>query len=296
MWRDQIKLHFMVFIWGFTSIIGVLTTIPSVEIVLYRSLISAGVLLLMLYYFQKNFFLDRSTIIRLLLTGSVIGTHWVLFFASARISKVSICLAGIATTSLFTAFIEPWVHKKRPKYPEVLAGLLVIVGLYTIFRFEFDHLKGLLLALGSALLAAIFSALNSLFIKKVDPQIITFYEMSGATIICLLFFPFYTQLISPEGDYLPTSWSGMDWIYIPILALVCTVYPFYASVELLKRLSAFYINLIINLEPVYGIVLAFIFFGEKERMTPGFYLGTLLILLTVVVYSFIKRSVKPTDS
>jgi len=205
-----------------------------------------------------------------------------------KVSKISICLAGMATCSLFTAFLEPLINRSKIKWYEVLLGMIVIGGLYTIFHFEFDHVLGLSLALCSAFLASVFSILNSRFTKVESPMFITFYEMIGACAFCTLFFPLYKVTLA-EGNALQLALTPIDILYIVILSLVCTVFAFYVSVEIMKRISAFNVNLTINLEPVYGIVLAFAIFGEKEKMSVGFYIGTLVILMAVLSYPLLDK-------
>lgn len=285
--KDYIKLHFIVLIWGFTAILGLLISIPSVEIVFYRTLLSFIALGILLHFRKRNFSLGHHEILKILSTGVLIAAHWILFFAAARVSTASVCLAGMATCSLWTSFIEPAFNKRRINMVEVLLGLVVIVGLYVIFRFEFDHALGLTMAIISAFLSAMFTVINGQFIKKHNPFMITFYEMIGACLGTALFFPIYMTYFSDGA--LNLSPTLLDWFYLAILAGVCTVYAYSISVELMKRISAFVINLTVNLEPVYGIILAVLIFGEKEQMAGGFYVGTLIILSAVLSYPLINR-------
>jgi len=285
--KDYIKLHFIVWIWGFTAILGLLISIPSVEIVFYRTLLAFIALGLLLHFRKRNFSLGHNEILKILSTGVLIAAHWILFFAAARVSTASVCLAGMATCSLWTSFIEPAFNKRRINMVEVLLGLVVIVGLYVIFRFEFDHALGLTMAVLSAFLSALFTVINGQFIKKHNPFMITFYEMIGACLGTALFFPIYMAYFSDGA--LNLSPTPLDWLYLAILAGVCTVYAYSISVELMKRISAFVINLTVNLEPVYGIILAVLIFGEKEQMASGFYVGTLIILSAVLSYPLINR-------
>lgn len=288
--KDYIKLHFIVWIWGFTAILGLLITIPSVEIVFYRTLIAFVTLGVILNVKRTNFRIGSGAVMQILGTGIIIAAHWILFFAAARVSTASVCLAGMATCSLWTSFLEPALNKTRVKRFEVILGLVVIVGLYVIFRFEFNHALGLTMAVISAILSALFSVINGKLTRHHDPYMITFYEMLGACLGTALFFPVYTWYFTDGGlQLVPTP---MDWLWLGILAVVCTVYAFSVSVELMKRISAFVVNLTVNLEPVYGIVLAVLIFGEKEQMQPGFYLGTLIILLSVLAYPLLNKHYK----
>ena len=296
--KDFVKLHFIVWIWGFTAILGLLITIPSVEIVFYRTLIAAIALLPILFWKHISFRLGVKEILKIVGTGFIIAAHWILFFAAARVSTASVCLAGMATCSLWTSFLEPFMNNKKVKAFEVFLGLTVIGGLYIIFRFEFNHALGLGMAVASAFLSALFSVINGKLTFRHDPYIITFYEMAGASLGTILFFPLYTTYFATGG--LQLAPSAMDWLWLLILAGICTVYAFSVSVEIMKRISAFVVNLTINLEPVYGIVLAVLIFGDKEQMQPGFYVGTLIILLSVLTYpilnKYYKRRAQPLDN
>ena len=284
--RDYFELHFIVLLWGFTAILGMLITIPPVELVFYRTLLSAFFLAFLLVSRGTSFKLGNKSILYMLLTGVLMGAHWITFFLSARVSNVSVSLAGFATIALWTSILEPLILTKKFQWYELLLGLVIILGLYIIFQFEFQHAWGLILGVISAFLGALFTVLNGRFTHDFDHYAITFYEMIGATISIVLVLPWYSSS-QPYGlQLLPTS---MDWLYLVILALVCTVYAYSISVELMKRISAFAINLTVNLEPVYGIIMAVIIFGEKERMTSGFYWGTAIILLAVLSYPIFNR-------
>jgi drug/metabolite transporter (DMT)-like permease len=284
---DYVKLHFIVFLWGFTAILGKLITIPSVEIVFYRVLLASFGLALLLLYRRRNFNLGIGEILKITATGVTIAAHWVLFFASVKVSTVSVCLAGMATITLFTSILEPLFDRRPLRLYEVFLGLMVIVGLYVIFRFTLNQTLGLLLALASAFLAALFTVINGKFTRRHNPYMITFYEMVGATVGIALFFPVYTTWFT--DGVLDLSPTAPDWLYLGILSLVCTVYAYSVSVELMKRLTAFAINLTVNLEPVYGIILAVIILNEDEEMNYGFYIGTLIILLSVLSYPVMNR-------
>jgi drug/metabolite transporter (DMT)-like permease len=284
-----VKLHFIVMIWGFTAILGLLISIPAVEVVLFRTLIAAIGLLILLKIRGRNLDIGSGAIVRMLATGAIIAAHWILFFGAARVSTASVSLAGIATCSFWTSFLEPLMTRTKIKPYEVFLGFFVIIGLYIIFRFEFTYALGLTMAIISALLASIFTIINGKFMKKgYNPYTITFYEMTGAFLTTSLFLPFYHVWMT-NGEGVNLSPLASDWLYLAILAIVCTVYAYSVSVEIMKRLSAFVINLTINLEPVYGIILAFLVFGEKEEMKPAFYIGTFIILLSVLSYPFLNR-------
>lgn len=292
--KDYLMLHLIVLIWGFTAILGLLISLPAIELVFYRTLIaSVGVAGLFLLK-RKNLLIPFPAMIKVTGVGFVIAMHWILFFWSARVSTASVCLAGMATTSLWTAFVEPLFNRTKIKWYEVGLGLMVISGLLVIFSFESGYWLGLSMALASAFLAAVFSVLNGKLAHRHNPYQITFYEMAGACLFTLLFMPIYSNFMTDEG--LQLNWIGHDWFWLFILGVICTVYAFSVSVELMKRLSVFSINLTVNLEPVYGIVLAVLIFGESEKMTPQFYLGTAIILVSVLTYpvlNYLNKRRKP---
>lgn len=286
--KDYLQLHFIVLLWGFTAILGVLISIPAVEIVFYRTLLATTALGVLLYARKRAFRIGKGPVGKMLLTGSLIAGHWILFFAAARVATVSVCLAGMATATLWTSIIEPLVVKRGIKIYEVFLGLVIISGLYVIFRFEFNHAVGLAMAIASAFLSSCFTVINGEFTKKYNGYMVTFYEMAGACFSIILFFPVYAWFFTPEGTLFLTP-APLDWLWLLILALVCTVYAYSASVELQKRLSAFTLNLSVNLEPIYGIILAVLIFKDAEKMTSGFYWGTAIILSAVLAYPVLVR-------
>ena len=286
--QSYLQLHFVVLIFGFTAILGQLISIPPLALVFWRT----GLATVGMWAFLKT---QKSTdkasaglIIRLLLTGGLVALHWILFFGSARVSNVSVCLAGLSTSSLWTALLEPLFTHRRLSLVEVFLGLLVMVGLYLIFLFEFNHALGLTMSVVAALLSALFSIFNSLFARTLEPRRITAYEMAGAWISTAIFLPIYYFLIAPKEkmNLIPQGW---DWLWVLILAGVCTVYAYAAFVRLFQTFSAFVMNLTTNLEPIYGIILAFLIFGSAEKMTAGFYAGASLILGAVLLYPILNR-------
>ncbi len=283
-------LHIIVFIWGFSAILGMLVALPPVELVFYRTLFSAVGLLAGLYLGGKTLRLPTSRqYVWMLGTGGLIAIHWILFFLSARISNISVCLAGMATCSLWTAFLEPIWYRKRLRFFEIGLGLLGLVGMLIIFGVEFTYWEGLVFAILSAFIASVFTIINAQFVRQGhNPYVVTFYEMLGAMLLIAAYFPIYLR----QKGALNLVIEGWDWVWVLILSLVCTVYAYSISVKLMKTISPFIMNLTVNLEPVYGIILAIIIFSEKENMSIGFYLGTLLILVAVLAYPLLNRRQK----
>ncbi len=283
--RPYLHLHFLVFLWGFTAILGLLIKLPFAEVVFYRTLISFIAFVPVLILFKVSFKLAPKVISKLLLTGVIISFHWLLFFGAARYANASVSLIGLATTSLWTALLEPLARKQRISKLEVLFGVAIIMGIYVIYLDDFSYGIGLIMSIASAFFAAIFTVANSLFVKRHNPLQITFYETGGAFLGTI---PFVLWHLHSTGLSMAMP-SSLDWGYLLILALVCTVYANAAWVYILKKISAFAGNLVINLEPIYGILLALLIFGKTEEMNPGFYGGGVLIILTIFAYPVVSK-------
>jgi drug/metabolite transporter (DMT)-like permease len=286
--QDYLKLHFIVFLWGFSAILGKLVSIPAVEMVFYRSMLAAAGMGAVIYFSKGIFRVNRNDLLKLILIGFIVSFHWICFFGSARVSNVSVSLVGFATNSLWAALLEPLFNKTRLKKYEVVLGIVVLSGLYVIFSFDFQYKLGLTLGILAGFTSALFAVFNSKLVKRLPARTITFYEMAGVCIGTALFFPLY-RVTWAEGNQLQLAPTFTDWIYIALLAGVCSVYAYTVGVELMKRISVFMIQLTLNLEPLYGIVMAVIIFGEKEKMTFNFYIGTFIILSAVLLYPVLKK-------
>ena len=285
---DYLKLHFIVFLWGFSAILGKLVSLPAAEMVWYRSILAAIGMGLVILFTGGTFVISRRDLAKLLGIGGIVAMHWIAFFGAARVSNVSVSLVGFATNSLWTAVLEPWVNKTRVKKYELLLGLTVIAGLYIIFSFDFNYKLGLVLAVFAGFTSAVFAVANSRLVKRIPARSITFYEMVGVFVATGLFVPLYHGVVGGRIQW-PVVPVGMDILYIAILAGVCSVYAYTVSVDLMKRISVFMIQLTLNLEPVYGIIMAVIIFGQQEKMNLNFYVGTLLILSAVITYPLVRK-------
>ncbi|MBC6988240.1 DMT family transporter [Hymenobacter sp. BT491] len=294
MLKDYLRLHFIVLLWGFTAILGKLISVPPVELVFWRTLIASVGLGLLLMLRRQTWRVRPLAALRLLGVGALVAVHWITFFLAARLSSVSVCLAGMATLALWTSLLEPLILWRPVRAYEVILGLLTMMGLYLVSQAEFDQLLGLGVAVFSAGLSALFSVFNSKLVKEHPPLRLTFYEMLGACLSILLFFPLYSRYFT-ENAGLHLALKPWDYVWLLLLAGVCTVYAFSSSVELMKRLSAFVINLTVNLEPVYGILLAVLMYWlhvpgfREEQMSTGFYLGTLVILFSVLIHPVLDQ-------
>ncbi len=284
---DYLKLHFIVFLWGFTAVLGKLVLLPSVEMVFYRTLLAAGGMGVWMLAFRGTFKVTGPDLIKLFLTGLIIAIHWLAFFGAGRIANPSTSLVGFATCSLWAALIEPVAKGRKIQLLEIGLGLVVLLGLIVIFSFDFQYKLGLLLGVISGLTAALFGVINSRIVARLHAYTITFYEMVGACLGVIMFFPFYTRRLST--GVLDLTPGFLDWVYIALMAWACSVYAFSVSINLSKRLSVFFIQLTLNLEPVYGMILALLVFGQQEVMALHFYMGTLIILSAVVVYPFLTN-------
>ena len=285
--KDYFKLHFIVLLFGFTAILGKLVSIPAVEMVFYRTLMAAAGMTVLLLIVKGSFKVSQSDFIKIFLTGSIVAIHWITFFVSGRISNPSTSLVGFATCSFWAAIIEPIAKRKKIQALEVGLGIVVLVGLILIFSFNFDYAFGLFLGIISGLTAAIFSVINSKIAARVSAYTITLYEMLGACATVILFFPIYKMYLA-EDQELQLIPAAMDWVYIGTMAIACSVYAYSVMINLSKKLSVFFIQLALNLEPVYGILIALFVFGQQEVMGWNFYVGTLIILSAVAIFPLIK--------
>ena len=279
----MLSLHGVIFLWGFTGVLGRLISISSFSLVWWRMSIATLGLLVFMVASGRSFQTSWKYRFQYLATGIVTAGHWILFFEAIKISNVSITLTTMASASLFVAFLEPIFFKRGIIWYEIVFGLLTIGGLGLIFQFETEYGLGILLALGSAFLAAVFGTVNGLFVKQDRPTLITTMEMIGGVIGISL----YYGIAGGFDDFaIPT---GIDWLWLLILGLVCTSFAFVVSIEVMKELSPYTVTISINMEPIYAIIFALIIFREDELMSPGFYLGALIVMSMIFLNSWFKR-------
>ncbi len=277
------RMHLAILLWGFTGIFGKAIGMSEGMIVWYRMAISAIGLLPFLIK-DKHELLPFREMVRIAFVGFLVAMHWLLFYGSIKASNVSIALSCFSSVSLFTALLDPLLKGKRPKMPEILLSVMVIAGLYIIFRVQEVYWAGILLAVGSAFLGACFTVANKKLTEEHSPGVITFYELTTGFLVLTVLLPVYFGLTG-TGFELP---SLNDSIYLLLLSLVCTSYAFTISLKALKKLDPFTLNLSVNLEPLYSIVLAFILFNEREILDGGFIAGTSVILSSVVIHTWYK--------
>lgn len=285
--KSNLLLHLIVFVWGFTAILGNLITLDALPLVWYRILI-AVITLLLLFGFKRQTLKDsKSNVMRFLAAGIVIALHWLTFFWAIKVSNVSVTLACLSTGAFFTSILEPIFYKRKIIAYEVFFGFIVVCALGLIFSVSTKYVEGILLALSAACLSAVFSIINGKFAQHSSASIITFYEMIGGLLILTLYLLF-SGGFTAEFFTVTTT----DWLWLLVLGTFCTAFAFIGSVYIMKYITPFTVMLTINLEPVYGILLAILIFKDSEKMSPEFYVGALLILSTVVLNAIVKNRKK----
>lgn len=290
--KDYLKLHLVILVWGFTGIIGKVITISAVYIVWYRTLIAFLSLLLFLYFKKSKIKVPFNELIKYLFTGIIVALHWFFFFEALKVSTVSVTLATLASATLFTSILEPIFFKKKIVGYEIIFGLMVIAGLFLIFNFETKYQLGIIYSLLSAFCASLFTTLNGIFVGSGGkPTQITMYEMLGSVLIIIVYLLIFQDFTFNDLS-LTDSTTGsfhLNLIYLLILGIICTSIAFVISVDVMKKLTPFTVSISLNMEPIYAIILALLFFGEDEKMTWGFYLGTLIIITTIFGNGFLKK-------
>ncbi|MBL4625603.1 MAG: EamA family transporter [Flavobacteriales bacterium] len=286
--KNYIKLHFIIFIWGFTGVLGkLIESLDGATLAWVRMGVAFIALVAFMIVRKISFALDVKTKLRFLGIGTIIAVHWATFFIAIKVSNVSVALVCMSSSSLFMAFLEPIIFRKSIVPYEILFGIIVIGALFLIFKIEPQYALGIGLAVLSAFLAALFTAINARFIKSHSATQITVYEMLGGFIGLTIFL-----LISggfSEGNIIP---AASDWVYVLVLSLMCTAYAFVVSVDVMKVVSPFTLAISVNLEPIYAIIMALILFGEEEHMSAGFYGGGLILILTIIANGVMKNRSK----
>jgi len=279
-----LQLHIAVLLYGLTAILGDLISLSAVALVWWRVLIASFSLLFFIKFGKTLLNLDKKLILKYVGIGFLIGFHWIAFFGAIKYSNASVTLVAMATTSLFTSLLEPVITKKPFIKFEILLGCLIIPPMIMIAtNLDFSMLKGFGMGILSAFLASLFSSYNKLLVDKADPYQISFLEMFSAFLFVSMIIPF---LISNNYSFMPQS---TDWIYLLLLSLGCTTFAYVISMMALKHVSAFDATLVINLEPVYGILLAIFILKEHKELSPSFYFGVVIILLIVFSHPFLKK-------
>ena len=274
-----IKLHLAVFLWGFTGVLGRLISLNEGLLVWYRILITI-IILFSIFSYKKSFQpISNQLKFRLMRIGVIVAMHWLFFYGSIKYANVSISLICLSSIAFFTALLEPIIIKRRISLIEIVLSLIAVLGIALIFHFDNKFRTGIILGILSAIFSAIFSIYNKKNIVATSSQNIMFYELIGGFLFLTICMPFYLYLF-PTTHIIA---SVQDIFWLLILSWVCTVIAMDFSLQALKKVSAFTLNLTVNLEPVYGIILAFFIFNEQNELSSSFYLGFSLIVLSVAL-------------
>ena len=283
--KNHLHLHFLVFIAGFTGVLGELISLKAIPLVWYRMLIALIIMFIFIKLRKIKLSISISSFIKFFFAGVCIALHWITFFAAIKLSNISITLAMFSTGAFFASLIEPIIHKRKIINYEILFGFVVVVAVFMIVYTKIEYIFGITLGILSAFFASLFSVMNGKFVELYSPSVISFYEFISGVFIISIFLSF-----SDNGfDVSFFNISIADWIYLLILASVCTAYAFIGSIYVMRYITPYSVVLTYNLEPIYGFSLAVIFFPNTELMSPLFYFGTGIIIATILLNGFIKH-------
>lgn len=281
------KMHIAIFLWGFTGLFGKFIQLNEGLLVWYRLLISSVAIAIILMYRKSFPKLKMKELMQISGIGILVMLHWVSFYASIKLASISVAMVCLSSIALFASIIEPLVNRARFDYMEIVFSAVAMLGIFTIYSSDASASVGIVLGVISALLSAVFSTLNKRITLKYEALTISLVELTSGLVVLTLLFPLYLK-IQPAVKFFP---SVQDSIYLVILSLVCTVLTWILSLQALRKVSAYTMGLALNLEPVYGIILAILFAGEGKIMNKGFITGAIIILLTVTMhtlYNFYK--------
>lgn len=274
-----LQLHTAILLAGVTGVLGRLIHLNEAWLVFYRLLFTVAILWALYAFSKTKTPLNGRAIRTMLGIGAVVGLHWVSFYGSIKYANVSVALVAFSSLGFFSAVLEPFILRKPLSWIELALGLLAVLGVALIFHFDTRYEKGILFGGVSAFLGALFTVLNKKVMERHDAETVTRWEMTGGLLTVTLILPFYLPLFG-LGFELP-SFSDIGWLIL--LAWCCTVWAFKLSLRALEKISPFTVNLSYNLEPLYGILLAFALFQENRELQGSFYLGSSLILLAIVL-------------
>ncbi|TBN04674.1 DMT family transporter [Hyunsoonleella flava] len=283
--KNYLHLHLLVFIAGFTAILGKEISITAIPLVWFRMAMATILMFLFIKIRKVKLKIDKRSIVRLSLAGIIIALHWITFFAAIDAANISIALAMFSTGAFFASFIEPIFYKRKIIGYEIIFGILVIIGVFIITQGEIKYLTGIILGISSAFFSSLFAVLNGVFLKHHSATVISFYEFISGVLFISIFIAFFKGGFSVDFFKLSTK----DFWYLFILASVCTAYAFIAAVYVMKLISPFTVVLTYNLEPVYGILLAIILYPDSEKMCADFYYGAIMIIGTVILNGILKN-------
>jgi len=283
--KHYLHLHFLVIIAGFTAILGELITIGALELVWFRMAIAGILMFIYIKIIRLDVKISRLTFLQFSAAGVIIALHWITFFEAINQANVSIALAMFSSGAFFASFIEPLFFKRRILGYEIIFGIIVVLGVVLITSSEMGYVNGIILGLFSALFSTLFAVINGRFIEKHNATVISFYEFISGVLFLTVFILLSGKTFNAEFFTL----SNSDWMYLFILASICTAYAFIGSVDVMRYISPFTVILSYNLEPLYGIAIALFLFPETEKMSPQFYIGAILVLITVLFDAVFKN-------
>jgi drug/metabolite transporter (DMT)-like permease len=277
-------LHVVVFIWGISPVLGRYITAGAFQLVWFRIVITVAGIYLYAKFRRKNLHLERREMMRLAGIGVIIMLHWLCFYQAIKVSNISVTMVSFSTGTLFSSLIEPFFFRRRIRVYEVLIGIVIILAIALIFAIETHFWAGILLGIAAAFTSSLFGVFNGIMTRRIDPAVISFYEI-GSALIAL-------TIVLAAGGMFNAAFFELDHasvVGISTLALGCTVFPFIASVNLARHISPYTIVLTVNLETVYGIVWAVLLYNENREMSASFYLGVLIILGAIFLNSYLRR-------
>lgn len=283
--KVQLRLQFLVLLWGFTGVFGKLITVSALPIVWYRLIIAALAIFIYIRIRKLNYKVSTKHLLQLLAIGAIVGLHWFTFYQSIKVSNVAIALSTLSMGALFTSVLEPILFKRKLKVLEIALALIVSLCVFMIFRASPEYKLGIIYGVICSFLSALFSVLNSKMKDHVSASSITLYEMLGGFIMINLVLIFF----QPAGfvEIANVGWTNFGWLVL--LGVVFTAFAQLEFVNLYHYFSSYTILLNVNMEPVYGIILASIMFGESEKMTPVFYVATAVMILSIIINGIVKN-------
>jgi drug/metabolite transporter (DMT)-like permease len=288
--KNLLLLHFIVFIWGWSPILGKLINLEGIiafQLVWIRMLltvITVGIYLLMI---RQSVALFKKDILQLVGIGAIIAFHWFCFYHAINVSNVSVTLVAFATGTLFTSIIEPIFYKRKIIRYELGFGMIIIGAIAMIFKVETQYALGIIFGMLAALTSSFFTVFNGLLVRRIPSSVIAFYELGGGFLALTIYLLFAGEFSASFFDVKP-----MGLLWVSILSVLGTAFPFIASVNLMKKISPYTVTLTVNLETIYGIIIAFILWKKDEAMTPGFYVGTMIILAVIFGNALLKNYIK----
>jgi drug/metabolite transporter (DMT)-like permease len=296
--KALIQIHLAVVLWGFTGVLGRAITLDAPVLVWYRMLMTALFMGVILFYRKQWVKIERRDMLQLVLVGCLMGLHWVAFYAAIKFANISIALVCLSTASVFTSLLDPLVNKGKFDMRETGLGILALAGVYLIYQFQQFFALGILFGVIAAILSSIFTMLNKRIAHKYPSRTMVFYEMTTGWIFITLLLPLQFYYF-PNTAMLPRvghEWYYNDWLWLVVLSLCCTVWAQSLALNALKKITSFTATLSVNLEPVYGIILAFMFYSENRQLGAGFFWGMGLILLSVLLQMFMLLKGKLSKS